>query len=419
MAVTWRRPTRLVCGIGLGALFIAAMPAACLFPEYTFDGKEPGTGGGSTSTSTGGDPATTSTASTASGGTGGAGVGGAGAGGGTGGGVASSSTGVMPGTEDCLNGADDDSDGKADCADDECNPYTACVPTVPFGWSGFAALYEGVPAQEPACPGLFPSPNPYVGDHTPVAGAATCSACACGAAMNQTCNPPLEITVQNKVCGMNPNYTGKLMMPAGWNGACHSPNYIPGDVDCGGPCNVSVTSPPPTVTGGMCPPTGGQADVPQLSWAIRGKACGDPTIGGGCGAGEVCQPKPPLPFLPGLCISKPGDNACPADTFTQKHVFYGGAADTRGCAACACGAPTGGTCTIQMEIYSDTMVSTCNTEITQFDAGGCGDLNGNPNVSGRKATVTQQPTGATCTPSGGQPTGAVTPTDATTFCCIP
>jgi hypothetical protein len=320
-----------------------------------------------------------------------------------------------------LNGSDDDADGKTDCEDDDCSPVTTCVPSVPFGWSGFAALFEGVPAQEPSCPGTFPSPNPYVGHHTASAGSATCTACACAAATGQACNPPLELTVGNMTCGNVSNVKGTLTQPAGWNGACYSSNgFSGGKVDClGGPCNVSITSPAPTVTGGSCAANGGQATLPPLSWAILGKACGDSPVGGGCGGGNICQPKPPLPFLPGLCIYKPGDQSCPAGPFAQKHVFYEAASDTRGCAACSCGAPVGGSCTISMSIYSDPFQNTCNSIVTTFNAGDCANLNGNPAVYGRKAMVTQQPAGGTCAPSGGQPNGTVTPTEPTTFCCAP
>lgn len=424
-AERWRRPARIVCGIALSAFGVAAMPVACLYPEFTFD--QPGGDGSGGASASGGGGSMTSSGSGGMGqggmGTGGIGTGGMGQGGmGAGGSSTSSSSGGggMSGGEDCLNGMDDDADGQIDCADPDCQPITACVPSVPFGWSGFAALFEGVPAQAPACPSVFPSPNPYLGNHTPIGGSATCGACSCNPATGQACNPPLEITVRNATCGNVANFTGNVMMPAGWDGTCYGTSGFPaGDVQCNGPCNVAVTSPAPTVTGGSCATQGGQATVPPLSWAILGKACGDSTFGGGCGAGSVCQPKPPLPFVSGICIYKSGDNACPGATYTQKHVFFGGAMDTRGCTPCQCGAVSGGTCTVEMSVYSDNTTHTCNTLQTTFNAGGCGNLNGNPAVYSRKATVTQPPTGGTCPASGGQPTGSIAPSDPTTFCCVP
>jgi hypothetical protein len=222
------------------------------------------------------------------------------------------------------------------------------------------------------------------------------------------------------VCGEMASPSGTLEMPVGWNGSCHGPDgYGGGQVQCGGPCNVSVSSAAPTVTGGSCAAKGGQSTVPPLSWAILGKACGGSAIGAGCGAGNVCQPKPPLPFISGVCIYKSGDVMCPGDPFTQKHVFYGNAVDTRACTACQCGGVVGGSCAVEMSVYSDALFSTCTTGIATFNAGGCANLNGNPSVYGRKATITQAPSGGTCPPSGGQPTGSVAPSDPTTFCCVP
>jgi hypothetical protein len=72
-----------------------------------------------------------------------------------------------------------------------------------------------------------------------------------------------------------------------------------------------------------------------------------------------------------------------------------------------------------MSVYSDNTTNTCTTLATTFNAGGCGDLVGNPAVYSRKATVTQAPSGGTCPASGGQPTGSIMPSDPTTFCCVP
>jgi hypothetical protein len=405
MADRWGRAARAGVGIVLGALGLTALPAACIFPEYTFNEPEPsGSGGGATGSAS----ASTTGSSPGSGGTGGATN------------ASSSSTGIISGGEDCVNGADDDEDGLTDCADEDCNPVATCTPNVPFGWSGFAALFEGVPAQAPACPAAFPSPNPYTGFHTPVAQGASCSQCGCGMPEGEVCDLPDTFKTQNAPCGGDPNYFGNGMFPVAWNGACNGQSYFPGGVTtCDGPCNVAITAPAPTVTGGMCPPTGGVATVPPLTWAIIGKACGDPAVGGGCGAGKACLPKPASPFVSGLCIYKLGDQECPATDFTDKHVFYGGADDTRGCADCSCGAPAGSTCSASIDFHSETQANTCTTKIATLVAGGCVDLVGNPVVGSKTATITQQPAGGSCTPGGGGPKGDVTPVDPTTFCCAP
>jgi hypothetical protein len=177
----------------------------------------------------------------------------------------------------------------------------------------------------------------------------------------------------------------------------------------------------PIVTGGTCAPQGGQANLPAEQWALVGKGCSGALPGGGCSAGKVCQPVSPLPFLPGLCVVKPGDNNCPMGSpFSDKHVFYEGVNDTRTCSACQCGAPSGSSCDVTIEVFGDQAVNVCNTQLVSFAAGTCANLVGNPGIFGRKATITKPPNGGSCgVTGGGAPSGSITPTNATTFCCIP
>jgi hypothetical protein len=154
-----------------------------------------------------------------------------------------------------------------------------------------------------------------------------------------------------------------------------------------------------------------------VTWNTAGKGCGNAPPGGGCPGAEVCQPHPPgEPFLTGLCVFKGGDNTCPAGPFSDRHVFYETAMDTRGCTSCSCSAPSGSTCDVSVTIYSD--LTSCTTPVTTFNAGACGNLSGNPAVIGRSAAVLP-PSGGSCNASGGQPTGSVTAILPTTFCCIP
>lgn len=392
---------RLALLVSLGAVGVVAAPAACLYPDYSFDEPEPtGSGGGSTSSS-GNGGATSST-----------GQGGGGGQGGQGGGV----------VEDCLDGTDDDGDGAIDCADSDCNAGYACVPSVPVGWSGFVALFEGAPGAEPACPDAFPSLSPYQGNNMLTTPPHTCSECTCGAPMGQTCDLPDLIQIQNVPCGGSNPLTEPLAVPANWAGSCYGPSGWPGGAQCNGSsCNASATAPKPTVTGGSCAAQGGTPDLPAAAWSLAGKACGDAPVGAGCGMGKVCQPKAEAPFFTGLCVFKGGDNSCPAGSpFSQNHLFYEDLTDTRACSTCTCGAPTGSTCDATITIYGDQAVNTCTTAVTTFPAGGCGNISGNPYVNGRKATITQPPTGGGCAPAGNStPSGALTPSNATTFCCIP
>jgi hypothetical protein len=364
----------------LGVLGICVAPVACIYPEYTFNEPEPTGGGGQ-------------------GGTGSSGQGGG-----------------MSDVEDCQNGTDDDGDSLADCADDECTAF-ACVASPPLGWEGYVALFDGQEADQPMCPTSFPSK--FVGHRNLLTPPHTCSSCDCGDPTGQTCDLADTIIVSDRQCQFMAQTPNGLNPPANWQGECYGPAGLQGGQTCaGGPCNSSVSSAKPTVTGGNCPATGGVADKQAEQWEAFGVACSAAPKGGGCGVGGVCQPKSATPFRSGLCVYKEGDQSCPVGDFSERFVYYEKADDTRACSMCECDAPTGSTCDATIKIYSDVAVNVCNTEIASFTAGGCANLTGNPAVFGRAATITG-PTGGGCNvkAGGGQATGALTPVNATTFCC--
>ena len=72
-----------------------------------------------------------------------------------------------------------------------------------------------------------------------------------------------------------------------------------------------------------------------------------------------------------------------------------------------------------LKLYGDQAVNVCTTQLTSFVAGDCANLAGNPGVFGRNATITMPPSGGSCgVTGGGVASGTLTPTNATTFCCI-
>ncbi|HSN99447.1 MAG TPA: hypothetical protein VLS89_14225, partial [Candidatus Nanopelagicales bacterium] len=284
----------------------------------------------------------------------------------------------------------------------------------------------------------FPSSTtpPYVGTNGISAPAATC-ACSCGNPSWTAGCAPLDSIVINTgdaACGNNTNCSGPLAVPSGWNGACHGPNYYAGgqltcgpnteptcDVNTGDPCNVSVRATAIAATGqGTCQPNPVAVMLPDPVWAQLGRACGDAPVGGGCNIGQACLPRPEVPYETGVCISKDGDNACPAGAFTEKHVFFSDVMDERGCADdCACGPGANGVCPATVTIYSDTQSNTCVTAVATFAAGTCFNLANNPNIAGRTVSAPGAPTGGACPATGGTPTGAATPINPKTYCCVP
>ncbi|MGK3964147.1 hypothetical protein WMF01_26575 [Sorangium sp. So ce1667] len=380
------RRAHLAAWLGLCASLALAAPAACLYPEYTFDEPEPSGSGGSSSS---GD-----------------------------------------GAEDCANGADDDGDGLVDCADPACGDFV-CTTAVPEGWSGYFALFDGEPAMDPGCPAGFAAGPPFVGNRGLSAPPAAC-ACSCGPAQGQECGS-LKISVSDSPCGASWDCAWDLQPIADWaSGECAGPDGVfgggvacePGGGGCDArpeahPCVASVSAEAIVATGGSCAPRPVQIQRQDPTWTGLGRACAAAEqTGQGCNLGRVCVPRPPAPFEGGLCIAKEGDSACPPGAYTEKHVFFTGIEDTRGCEDdCACGAPSNGTCPTTIALYSDTPTNTCETLLVELPAGGCQDLTGNPSIVGRMAMSPGTPTGGACTPSGGTATGAARGASPRTFCC--
>jgi hypothetical protein len=412
--------------LGLLAALGVALPAACFYPDYSFN--EPAGDGGSGATTTtggngpasGGGPTTSSTGpASGGGGNGGAPVGGGGA-------SSSSSVGGNLG-EICNNGMDDDRDMQVDCEDGECTDFS-CAPSVPAGWTGYFAVYDGA-INDPGCPTEYATEN-FLGNKNLQAPPATCSTCACAAPTGQTCVAPTTITIDDAACGANNTCFAEMALgPA--NGSCFLDFFLAADTFCGPGgnctaggggttnCNVSVSVPAASVTGGMCAASGGTPDIQPLTWSNLGRACGDPvTTGLGCNVNQICLPKPPAPFEGGICIRQDGDvPTCPAN-FANKHVFFGGATDNRGCGACSCAAPSGGSCEVTVQVHSN---NACTSQVANLVTSAAGDCEAivpaNPEIRGRRSTVTKPPSGSTCNPAGGQATGMAVPTGPVTFCC--
>ncbi len=430
---------------------LASLLGGCFFPSYTFD--EDGTGGSTTTTSTtttttssvgGGTTTTTTTGSGGAGGGGGStttGTGGTGGsttvGTGGAGGMGTGGSGGGGPTEDCTNGVDDDLDLDIDCADAECTAIVSCVAPAPAGWTGFFTVYEGPAANFMGCPAEYPT-EAFTGNSGLVAAQATCSTCTCGTPTGRTCDLADSIQTGDAQCGMATFCSADFTVSMAWNGTCEGMTQLPGgqttcgmnaNMTCssstGVACNQSVSMGPATITGGSCTPSTVVPTKGTPTWDTLGVACGDPSMTAeGCNGQFSCLPKPDAGFLTGACVMKSGVNACPAGVFTKQHVFYTGFTDSRGCSACGCDAPAGGTCGASVQVFSDSLQNQCTvgpiaTMAVTNAAGACANIAGNPTVSNHKATITA-PTGGSCPATGGAPIGAALPdpATATTFCCL-
>lgn len=291
-------------------------------------------------------------------------------------------------------------DGAAECASSE-----ACVDLAPPGWDGPVAYFEGDElAMLPSCAAPFGGLDVEVFADL-VAEPAQCDACECGAASDVECSPPSIRLYGNSNCGGTPGSEFQL-------GAVDECTVFPNGVGAYGAESDPVV---PIAGTGACAPTGGAATLDAPRWSTQLRACAPPTPTLACGDGKVCAPAPGPPFAAGLCIHRPGDVACPAGDYDQRLLRYTGVDDARGCAACECDSPEGGTCSAEI-LFSYT--NTCTDDYLHLinpGSGGCTTLWGDEPSSGM--LLVDAVDGASCTPSGGAAQGEAQPTEPVTFCC--
>ncbi|WP_437986927.1 hypothetical protein [Sorangium sp. So ce117] len=302
-----------------------------------------------------------------------------------------------------------------------------CVPPAPLGWFGPALLWFGPRDQVPDCPAAAPNIG-YEGfadlAPTPLA----CAACLCDPpdAATASCQLPLGWSTHASACPGDPGgVTTPFAAPDGWDGACTAVNAIPAGQDCGGkPCVQSVSIEAPIVTAtGACTPRVDEPPPPALldPWQTRALACVPGAYTECLGDRSTCMPSPDQPGVPPpggflTCIFHEGDVTC-EEPYLDRHVFYGGAEDTRGCSECGCGELEGASCTVMASVYSDgacgeALASIIVSSTTPF----CGVTPPGVALGSKSAEVVAVDPGG-CAPSGGEPTGELLPAEPSTFCC--
>jgi hypothetical protein len=193
-------------------------------------------------------------------------------------------------------------------------------------------------------------------------------------------------------------------------------NLNANDSTCSAPFGATASA--PSASGGMCA-ADASANKPMWSWGELAVAC-TPSApsGNSCGAGGQCMPSPAMPFEGQFCIMSQDAGACPGGGYSQpRSYYYTTANDTRDCAPCTCGTPTGVDCTM-------------NAQVTLWETNGCDAGVGQPVMplpstcvtpafTMQGATFTTSPAGGSCTPVGGGPIGSIVPQNPMTICCTP
>jgi hypothetical protein len=301
------------------------------------------------------------------------------------------------GPENCVNGVDDDNNGKIDCEDPACAPDFLCVPSPPPNWDGPVTLYNGSQANLPAdCPPEHPQ-KAYEGNKDIVSEPAACSACSCS-------SPAVTCTLGQLAFRNMAACTGGVGAAA-----------QPGDGMCG-PINPpaateAYAAPKAMGTTGACSPAGGSPTLPPPKWQTSALACTGGGQGTGCGPQAACVARSAPPFDAALCVFRDGDKQCPGG-FPKKHVFVSNVVDNRDCSACTCGSGTA-TCDVVTKVYASADCSGASLVDVPNDLSCVMGALG----ASIKPTVTSS---GSCPPSGGQPTGSVQEgNQQTTVCCTP
>ena len=389
--MSWLRP-----GLAAGLVGLAVLATGGCTQDFgqfePGDAAGPGSSGGPGPTSgSGAEGGAGSSSSSAS-----ASVGGSGAAGGGSGGA--------PGPEDCLNGSDDDGDGDVDCADSDCDPGHQCLPEAPVGWEGYAraeaAAFSDV--DPPPCPGGG-DPETFYSDPAPT----TCSACACDPPDAECALPPVALWLGSTTCGGGNQID---LTDALDDGQCYEPILSSFTTR-----SMALTGPSMLLDPGTCATSGG-ALLATDPWETRVAVCelGGP-FGGGCADG-VCAPVGSGDYDGPACITRPGEEPCPAGWPAQT-IVYADFTDDRQCGACACGAASGSTCIGgSYTIYDFDGCAGGNTEVV--DSTTCVDVSDQWEMSTGSAVGTPAiAAGGACQASGGAPTGAVTGLGPRTICC--
>jgi hypothetical protein len=285
-------------------------------------------------------------------------------------------------------------------------------------WQPPTLLWFGPPDQVPECP-LGPKTIAYEGETDLVAPIA-CEECTCELPTG-SCALPSKLTASANACSMPGGPSTSFNAPDPWDGQCDSTTQTPDGVA------HSLTIDPIAMTEAGCavgPPVA--AKLASLHWNTLARAC-DVFMPEGPVARSICLPDDPLPPGFKVCIFSDGVSACPDDvlgnTFTEQHIFYGGAEDDRQCSPCGCGAPTGSACTATMSIYKGNNLTCAGPPLILIPVSStsptCLDVQLPGQALGSKAASPPTYLPGVCPPMGGEPSGSAIPKTPATLCCRP
>ncbi|WP_437817866.1 hypothetical protein [Sorangium sp. So ce1078] len=280
-----------------------------------------------------------------------------------------------------------------------------CVNPAPEGFDGPALLWVGRTVDEPQCPPDAPS-TVYAGYETPDFPFA-CDPCRCS-------EPACALSDGLKTAASSRCEGAALPLNDArdiLSGACVAPSealasdrksLVLGSTELS-PCEASVEPPP----------------VPRIvsRWYRSGKACAGVVQEDTCIAPKTCVPaEETRSFAQCILHIGEGEATCPPD-YPVNVVLYDGMSDERRCTPCACGPPTGGTCSLALLSFRDEACSELLTAgVALGKAPGC--LAPVPGVRPKSMrAVWEVNIHGRCEPRGGEVDGQLILTGPSTFCC--
>ncbi len=301
----------------------------------------------------------------------------------------------VPTAEFCYNGADDDCDGKIDCADTDCMPSTQCVALDAAG-----ARIGLMVAATASCPANYTDMTAL---YQTLSGAA-CAGCSCRPPTLSSCSATIASFATAADC-QTASSAGTAEGSLSSTQACTTPNWV-GSM-FGQILGIQAGTFQPTLTGSCVPQGTPTPGAP--TWATSGRFCAATMVGAGCATGQICVPA----VTPSKCVMWEGVHTCQVGTTMT--YWNTGFTDTRTCGACTCGAATGQSCAgMRIQVGTD---YTCSPQVTATLSSGqryCYSGNG---VYSPGIVFTGTATQPTC-PGSTTTGGTLTPTGQKTLCCM-
>jgi hypothetical protein len=127
-----------------------------------------------------------------------------------------------------------------------------------------------------------------------------------------------------------------------------------------------------------------------------------------------CIGRPDEAFEARVCVWQPGSLECPGDIFTDRFIRHAAVDDSRACATCTCGDPTGD-CEGDVVLYASNDCSGVPSLVEQIGSTCTVSAGGSvSSARGNSLSVSN----VSCEPSVGTAVGEAEPDDPYTLCCM-